>query len=99
MFEFQVDHGARLLPNTALPEYPAALRGAKIEGKVLAQFVLDTSGRYVPGTFKVLMSSHEQFTRAVASALPALRFRPAEVRGRRVKQLLQVPFTFAPSAH
>jgi protein TonB len=62
---------------------------------VLAQFVVDTTGRYESGTFKVLKSSNEQFTNAVKSALPRMKFYPAEVGGRKVKQLVQQPFTFS----
>jgi periplasmic protein TonB len=43
----------------------------------------------------VLKSSHEQFTAAVRNALPNMRFYPAEVGGRKVKQLVQQPFTFS----
>ena len=71
------------------------LRSANVEGKVLAQFVVDSSGRYESGTFKVLKSSNEQFTNAVKNALPRMKFYPAEVGGRKVKQLVQQPFTFS----
>jgi periplasmic protein TonB len=62
---------------------------------VLAQFVVDTTGKAEVGTFKVLKSSHDLFAQAVRSALPGMRFIPAEVGGRRVKQLVQQPFAFA----
>jgi protein TonB len=71
------------------------LKAGGIEGEVLAQFVVDTTGRAEAGTFKVLKSSHELFTVAVRNALPSMRFLTAEVGGRKVKQLVQQPFTFA----
>jgi protein TonB len=43
----------------------------------------------------VLKSSHELFTQAVKNALPNMRFYPAEVGGKKVKQLVQQPFTFS----
>jgi hypothetical protein len=43
----------------------------------------------------VLRSSHALFGDAVRSALPDMRFTPAEVNGRKVKQLVQQPFAFA----
>jgi protein TonB len=61
---------------------------------VLAQFVVDTTGRAETNTFKVLKSDHDQFTQAVRNALPGMRFYPAEVGGRKVKQLVQQPFVF-----
>ena len=45
-------------------------------------------------TFKVLKSSHDLFTNAVKASLPNMRFYAAEVGGRKVKQLVQMPFQF-----
>ena len=64
-------------------------------GEMISQFVVDADGRYEPGSFKVLKSSHELFTQAVKNALPNMRFYPAEVGGKKVKQLVQQPFTFS----
>ncbi len=47
------------------------------------------------GSYKVLKTTHELFGSAVKNALPGMRFIPAEVGGRRVRQLVQQPFTFA----
>jgi protein TonB len=44
--------------------------------------------------FKVLKSSHDLFTNAVKQALTGMRFYPAEIGGRKVKQLVQQPFNF-----
>jgi protein TonB len=71
------------------------LRSANVEGEVLAQFVVDTTGRVDMGTFKVLKSSHDLFAAAVKSALASARYYPAEIGGRKVKQLVQQPFTFS----
>ena len=68
---------------------------AVAEGTVMAQFIVDSTGRVEPGSFKVLKSDHDLFTAAVKSALPNMRFLPAEVGGRHVKQLVQQPFQFA----
>ena len=95
-FEFQVEKQVAQVPGTIGAKYPDALRSAKVEGEVLAQFVVDTSGRYEDGTFKVLKSSHELFTQAMRDALPQMRFTPAEVAGVKVRQLVQQPFTFSP---
>ncbi|MEO8561845.1 MAG: energy transducer TonB [bacterium] len=94
-FEFQVEKQVSQVPGSGNLRYPDMLRSANVEGEVLAQFVVDTTGRYESGTFKVLKSSHEQFTAAVRNALPNMRFYPAEVGGRKVKQLVQQPFTFS----
>src|SRR3954470_20889870 len=96
-FEFQVEKQVAQIPGSGNLRYPDMLRSANVEGEVLAQFVVDTTGRYESGTFKVLKSSHEQFTAAVKNALPQMKFYPAEVGGRKVKQLVQQPFTFSVS--
>lgn len=93
-FEFQVSQQVTPAPGNKGPRYPDLLRDQKLEGEVLAQFVVDRDGRADMNTFKVLKSSHELFTAAVRGALPAMQFVPAEVNGRLVKQLVQMPFQF-----
>ena len=46
------------------------LRSANVEGEVLAQFVVDTTGRAEMGTFKVLKSSHDLFTQLGSRSAP-----------------------------
>jgi protein TonB len=94
-FEFQVEKPVVQAPGSPSPRYPDILRQAGVEGEVLAQFVVDTAGRAEAGSYKVLKSSHDLFAQAVRSALPGMRFIPAEVGGRKVKQLVQQPFAFA----
>jgi protein TonB len=71
------------------------LRQAGVEGEVLAQFVVDTTGKAEPGSLKILKSSHDMFIQSVKNALPQMKFIPAEVGGKKVKQLVQQPFTFS----
>ncbi len=92
-FEFQVEKQVTQIPGTGVMRYPDMLRAARVEGSVLAQFVVDTSGQAEPGSLKILRSSHELFAQSVKDALPAMRFTPAEVGGRKVRQLVQQPFT------
>ena len=94
-FEFQVEKPVVAAPGSPQPRYPEILRTAGVEGEVLAQFVVDTTGRVEMNTFKILKSSHDMFIAAVRNAMPNMRFIPAEVGGRRVKQLVQQPYTFA----
>ncbi len=94
-FEFQVEKQVQTASGSPQPRYPDMLKSANIEGEVLAQFVVDTTGRAEMGTFKVLKSSHDGFTQAVKNVLPNMRFYPAEIGGRKVKQMVQQPFTFA----
>jgi len=93
-YEFQVQKPVRALPNQPAPSYPEEMRRSGIQGEVLAQFVVDTLGHAEMSTFKVLRSTHEEFTYAVRIALPKIRFFPAELNKRRVRQMVQMPFHF-----
>ena len=93
LYEFQVEKTAVSLGN-APPAYPSVLQSTRVSGRVTATFVVDTSGRAEPGTFKALESDHELFTQAVKNALPRMRFIPAEVGGRKVKMWVQQAFEF-----
>jgi len=94
-FEFQVEKPVVTAPGSTQPRYPDMLRQAGVEGEVLAQFVVDTTGRVEGGSLKILKSSHDLFVQSVRNALPNMKFIPAEVGGRKVKQLVQQPFTFS----
>jgi protein TonB len=93
--EFQVEQPAMQAPNSATPTYPDILRKAGVEGEALVSFVVDTSGRVDLATFRVVRASHDLFAAAVKSVLPRMRFIPATVGDRKVRQLVQQPFSFA----
>jgi TonB family protein len=95
LFEFQVEDPVTAAAGSGAPRFPDLLRQAGVEGEVLVQFVVDTTGAADPTSFRVLKSTHELFSDAVRSALPTLKFNAARVGGRKVKQLVQQPFTFA----
>lgn len=92
-FEFQVEEPVHALGG-ATAQYPESLRSSGEEGKVLAEFVVNESGRVEMSTFKVLNSSNPAFTISVRKALAGMRFRPAKIGGRSVSQLVQQPFQF-----
>ena len=94
-FDFQVEKPVVMAPGATGPAYPDMLRSAGIEGTVLAQFVVDTTGRADMSTFKVLKTDNDLFSTSVKNALTRMKFLPAEVGGRRVKQLVQQPFQFS----
>jgi periplasmic protein TonB len=93
-FEFQVEKQVAPTPGNSPPRYPDMLRSANVEGEVLVQFVVDTTGRVENGSLKILKTSHDLFTNSVRQALNTMRFYPAEIGGRKVKQLVQQPFNF-----
>jgi protein TonB len=93
--ERQVERPVMLVPGAAGPAYPDVLRSAGVEGVVLAQFVVDSTGRADLSTVHALNSDHALFTAAVRTALGRMRFLPAEAGGRKVAQLVQQPFQFS----
>jgi len=94
-FEFQVEKPAMARETNPTPTYPSMLESAGVEGEVLVQFVIDTLGKADMSTFKVLKSTNDLFTSSIRSVLPRLRFYPAETGGRKVKELVQYPFSFS----
>jgi TonB family protein len=93
-FGFQVDNPAAMDATSAAPVYPDSLRLLGVEGEVIAQFVVDTNGLVESTSLMLLTSTHRLFSDAVRTALPGMRFRPAELGGQRIRQLVQVPFLF-----
>lgn len=89
-----VDREVVPLPSNPAPRYPASLRAAGIHGSVFARFVVDTTGRVRMETVKVDASDHPLFSEAVIEALRRSRYMPAELRGRKVPQLVVQPFVF-----
>jgi protein TonB len=92
--EDQVDSAAVRDPNSAGPSYPDVLREQGVQGEVLVEFTVDTTGRADPGSFEVVQASHPLFAQAVREALPRMLFSPAVAHGQRVRQLVRLPMKF-----
>jgi TonB family protein len=95
--ESEVEKPVRMAPGSGGPVYPDSLRRLHVAGEVLVSFVVDTMGLAERDTFRELKSTNAAFTDAVIAALPLMRFFPAEVQGRKVRQLVQQPFVFLQS--
>jgi protein TonB len=91
--EFQVEKVVEKIGGDA-PEYPPSLRDSGVEGSVVTQFVVGPNGRYEAGSLKILNSSNPAFSAAVKDALPRMRFSAAQIGGKKVAQLVQMPFQF-----
>lgn len=94
-YESEVEKPVMSAPGSPAPRYPELLKSAGVEGEVVATFVVDTLGRADASTLKFLKSTNELFGAAVRTALPSMRFLPAEVGGRKVRQQVQQPFVFS----
>jgi TonB family protein len=92
-YDFQVERTATRKDSIA-PEYPAVLKASGTEGRVVAQFVVDTAGVADLESLRIVSSTHELFSMAVRRVMPQLRFEPAVIGGRKVRQLVQMPFPF-----
>ncbi len=85
-----------LVPNTCQsPAYPVMLRAARVEGRVLLQFVVDTLGRVEPSSVRAIQSTHSHFEEAARRAVATCRYRPARYNSHAVRVLVQTPFAFS----
>jgi protein TonB len=91
---FEVDVEVVAIAGTVRPHYPDMLRSSGTEGQVIAQFIVNEKGRADRKSFKVVSSTHPQFSDAVSRALPQMRFKPAKIAGKPVSQLVQQLFVF-----
>jgi TonB family protein len=89
-----VDSMVTRFPESAAPSYPAKLLELKVEGGAYVQFVVDTTGLADTLSFRVISSTHPEFAQSVREALPNMRFHPAILRSRKVRQLVEQPFMF-----
>jgi outer membrane biosynthesis protein TonB len=90
-----VERQASALGGNPTPRYPGSLQFAGVSGKVIMQFVIDTLGQVDHRTICVLYSDNPLFAMAVLQVLPQSRFRPAEVDGHKVKELVETPYVFS----
>jgi TonB family protein len=89
-----VDSGAVRDPESAAPAYPALLQARGIEGVAVVRFVVDTTGRADVETFQLMETNHALFGKAVRDALPHMKFNPATIGAKKVRQLVELPFAF-----
>src|SRR5690242_19357102 len=92
--EIEVDSAATRYAWSAAPAYPQEMLDAKKEGYVKAQWIVDELGFADTTSFKLLDWTSNEFAKSVKDALPFMRFSPAKVQGKAVKQLVQQDFTF-----
>jgi TonB family protein len=93
-FEYQVERPVMSAAGGGAPVYPSSLKAAGIEGQTIASFVVDTTGVVDASTLKIIKTTDQLFAQSVAAALPNMRFTPALIGGRKVKQVVMQPFMF-----
>ena len=92
----EVDQHARRIADGIEPAYPDSLRPLGIDGKVLAQFVVDTMG--LVDTTSILTEAYGQplFAASVRHALTTMHFSVAKKGGRKVAEEILESFVFRP---
>ena len=74
--------------------YPDILRQAGIEGRVLLELVIDTTGHAERGSIRVLSSTHQLFEGPAREVAAASLFSPGRIQGRAVRVRVQLPINF-----
>lgn len=80
-------------------QYPELLRQAGIQGQVMVQAIVDTSGRVEPNSVKVISSANPGFDQPARNQILKTLFRPARVYGHAVRVLISIPINFTLAHH
>ena len=90
----QVEEAARVAQGSVSPLYPDSLWRARVSGRVVAEFVVDTTGAMEDGSLRIVSTTHPFFAGAVKAALEDGVFRSAFLGEREADSPL--PFVFEP---
>ncbi len=71
------------------PTYPPALRQVGVEGSVRLRYIVGIDGKVESGSIEVLMSTNKSFEAPAIEAITGSHFRPARVKGQKVRQLVE----------
>jgi protein TonB len=75
-------------------QYPEMLRQAQVQGRVMVEAIIDTTGRAEPTSIKIIQSPHPGFDNSAKTYMRQALFRPARVHGRPVRVLVRLPIDF-----
>ena len=77
--------------------YPKAMVASRTSGDVVAQYVVDETGRVRAGSWRPIQFTNAEFLGALRAHVPAMRYKPARLDGRPVCELVrnQVKFDWA----
>lgn len=76
------------------PEYPRILLEAGVEGSVILEAIIDTTGHAEPASIKVVESTNRAFEAPAREAMRKALFRPGRIRGQPVRVLVHMPIRF-----
>jgi TonB family protein len=83
-----------VLISQPVPMYPPLLREIGLSGRVLLQFVVDTTGRVEPASIRVIESTNDGFEAPARESVAAAVYRPAHLGPQPVRQRSQQPIRF-----
>jgi TonB family protein len=72
------------------PVYPAHLRQAGIQGRVILPAVIDTTGRVEPASVRIMKSPNPGFDQPTKDWVQKALFRPARLQGRSVRVFINL---------
>jgi TonB family protein len=75
--------------------YAPEMQSLRIGGTVIVEATLDTTGRVVPATVKVVQTPNPAFDAESKRVVQAAVYRPARVHGRPTRVTIRQPITFA----
>jgi TonB family protein len=93
--EAQVDDPPDLI-SAGPRRYPPVLERAGVGGRVIAQFVVDTTGPPETSGFRILSSTNPSFNEPAKEMIMKSVFRPGRVRGQAVRVQVQQAVSFNP---
>ena len=77
-----------------LPTYPDLLRQAGVQGRVVLEATVDTTGRVLAASILVVSATNPAFVAPARQALLASLFRPGIVGGKPVQMRVRIPYDF-----
>ena len=95
LVDIRIVEEAPMLLSYPPPRYPDILRQAGVEGRVVVEAVIDTTGRAEREGLRIVSSSHVLFAPEARALVLGSHYRPARFGGRAVRVRILVPVAFA----
>ena len=80
------------------PVYPALLKQAGIQGRVILRAIIDTTGRVEPASVRIIKSPSPAFDQPTKDWVLKALFRPARLHGRGVRVFINLPVDYSLTA-
>ena len=77
------------------PVYPALLRQARIQGRVMVRAIIDTTGRVEPTSVRIIASPSAAFDQPTKDWVLKALFRPARLHGQAVRVYINLPVDYS----